>query len=449
MPYARQLEKIFARLSSPSDALPRRHLCAARGDFDAVCAAFLQAESGQGAMGEEEVYRAEWNIWAYYFGEHEPFPGIDPASQHDEYDSRRAVSPSHDTVPGVLNQERNWNRNWNNASRASVSQDLDLDLDERHNHGNGSGRPAIRGRDASVHASDGAPRESYLTRIIRERVEKRGRRFLGRQPRLGERERSMSPRSRVRQQRGRSQYARGERDGRERRYQHRYQDQEHDHHQREARGRGGAGGDANRSWESRFEGGEDVFANQPRQARIGGRLRGAEYRHGYGHGIGDRGGGRGGLSAGEERYLERENLQYGLNQDLNRTREQDRGRGRRRGHAFNPRHPLHPQGRAISRERTYAARPSAPLRPLPPPPPPAPVAGDEEPRDAHRHHHRDRAREWVGGWKADTYRPRERENPNGNRRRGGFGSEVGVRSRERDGERNGERDIGDELRGVD
>ncbi|KAK0101207.1 hypothetical protein ONS95_012812 [Cadophora gregata] len=94
MQYERQLDKIWLRLQDPN--APRsRHIVSTREVFDDVCAAFLQAELGPegdnhassgpwGGDTEQKIddiktYRAEWNVWAYYYGEQDPFPGIDPA----------------------------------------------------------------------------------------------------------------------------------------------------------------------------------------------------------------------------------------------------------------------------------------------------------------------------------------------------------------------------------
>ncbi|CZT52312.1 uncharacterized protein RSE6_13619 [Rhynchosporium secalis] len=139
MPYERQLETIWARLSSPATPTPR-HAISTRLAFDDVVAAFMQAElgpdlagawgisrwghpgrgeargraggrgrgrggrgRGRGARGrgerggrggeqdledvmsEQEVFRAERNVWCYYYGENDPFPGIEPSVQPGSY----------------------------------------------------------------------------------------------------------------------------------------------------------------------------------------------------------------------------------------------------------------------------------------------------------------------------------------------------------------------------
>ncbi|KAH7309957.1 hypothetical protein BKA65DRAFT_519189 [Rhexocercosporidium sp. MPI-PUGE-AT-0058] len=109
MSYERQLENIWLRLQDPGAPDPR-HAVTTRFAFDDICAAFLQAEMGpeidergKRVWGEKGVtsdairtYRAEWNIWAYYYGEHDPFPGLDPALPIPEQnlftDSRRTDS---------------------------------------------------------------------------------------------------------------------------------------------------------------------------------------------------------------------------------------------------------------------------------------------------------------------------------------------------------------------
>ncbi|CAL3966175.1 unnamed protein product [Diplocarpon coronariae] len=489
MPYARQLDTIFAHLSSPSpsEALARRHPCAAREDFDAVCAAFLQAEAGlggdeKGLMREVAVFRAEWNVWAYYFGEHEPFPGINPTHQDHECDSGRAVPPSCDIVPEDYTQERNRpqipiQNPQNDFAPSPGPQDHHQDLGNRHHNENGHSRPALGNRDANANANADSPRESYLTRIIRERVEKRGRRFLGRQLRPGERERSMSPRSRPRQQREREGCAREEGDGYGGRYEGRYQDHgyEHEHGRRAARERDRAGGDG--------------LVNQQRRALVGGRRGDAESGYGVGDGDGERRGGEGAGGKGEERRAEtRENDRHGWKQSWGRNPSREPGRGR--ASAFNTRLPPRDPGQVRWRERASAAHPSAPPRSPAPTPArsPSSFAGVAEPRDQQRHRRRGsgsgpgagRARGWEGGWKANTYRPREREDairgweggfPGARRLRSGFGGREGDvyggrarrggRGADRGrGEKGGgemnrdwgwerERHFGDELRGLD
>ncbi|KAG4431140.1 hypothetical protein IFR05_013377 [Cadophora sp. M221] len=97
MSYQRQLENVWLRLQDP-DAPAPRHATTTRFAFDDVCAAFIQAEmgpeideAGKRAWKEKDemsddirMYRAEWNVWAYYYGEQDPFPGLDPALQVQE-----------------------------------------------------------------------------------------------------------------------------------------------------------------------------------------------------------------------------------------------------------------------------------------------------------------------------------------------------------------------------
>ncbi|KAH7378162.1 hypothetical protein BKA64DRAFT_648873 [Cadophora sp. MPI-SDFR-AT-0126] len=108
MQYERQVERIWLRLQDP-DAPRPRHAITTRETFDDVCAAFMQAELGpdddeeayrsggapEDIFNEVKTYRAEWNIWAYYYGEQDPFPGIDPAprnGQNSSHEPRRKDS---------------------------------------------------------------------------------------------------------------------------------------------------------------------------------------------------------------------------------------------------------------------------------------------------------------------------------------------------------------------
>ncbi|PVH73165.1 hypothetical protein DL98DRAFT_595336 [Cadophora sp. DSE1049] len=105
MQYQRQLDTIWLRLQDLSAPQPR-HAVTTREAFDDVCAAFMQAELGPegdeeayrwgGEQGEiiddVKTYRAEWNVWAYYYGEKDPFPGIDPIL-HENHNHNSFTEP--------------------------------------------------------------------------------------------------------------------------------------------------------------------------------------------------------------------------------------------------------------------------------------------------------------------------------------------------------------------
>ncbi|KAI9049652.1 hypothetical protein LZ554_006677 [Drepanopeziza brunnea f. sp. 'monogermtubi'] len=271
-----QLETIWARLSSSSSSssAAARHPCASRAEFDIVCAAFLQAESGFGG-GTQAVrrYRAEWNVWAYYFGEQEPFPGIDPAQQQQQQEQEKEQE-HHDDPLGRYSyssnsqsqqpysssqsqdrrysheyrhehreeyedgeyqddeaQARSYSRDDNGTYRSSEGRDRsdgrqddhkqqhtsearrdDARDDANDKDQNTTAASSSRDRTAIIHAggenqrnsdaargrsdirdsnnNGGYQKEGYLARIIRQRAERRNRKFIARQPPLGERRRN-------------------------------------------------------------------------------------------------------------------------------------------------------------------------------------------------------------------------------------------------------------------
>ncbi|KAL2067634.1 hypothetical protein VTL71DRAFT_15730 [Oculimacula yallundae] len=205
MPYERQLEKIWLRLQDHSAPKPR-HAISTRLAFDDVCAAFMQAEMGpdvddggvgkpwgwggrgigiggwgrggrggrgggtRGAgRGEREVdleemmddvqmFRAEWNIWAYYYGEVDPFPGRDPA-----------LTSFHFT-----NSRRDEHHVPNYAFRSSTTQHRDIGPELRGNTSGDQDREAWS-REKGALAIEHRAREAE--RFMREREERRAARW--------------------------------------------------------------------------------------------------------------------------------------------------------------------------------------------------------------------------------------------------------------------------------